>query len=198
MKTSAILLLTAVTVLCVSGKAPDQDNNLISQTKGKFNDYFKTLERGGVDSLLNRFEKEAQQATVDFVWDRIDNFNFNLKDFQLGMFAGVAFGVLEFSFRNIFPTWSWMGYAYKLSLNQSPSTLFVILSKISLELYHQFNIGKLGISLPFEDFSYFDIALSAIAIPVLLLIGDQNYLLGLAFIEFGKEVFLAKHPHFTF
>ena len=88
------------------------------------------------------------------------------------MAAGVAFGVLEFSFRNVFPTWSWMGYAYTLSLNQSPSTLFVILSKMSLELYHQFNIGKLGISLAIEEFSYFDIVLSAISIPVLLLIGN--------------------------
>ena len=59
MKASALLLLTAVTALCVSAKVPDQDNNLISQTRGKFNDYFKTLERGGVDSLFNKFEKEA-------------------------------------------------------------------------------------------------------------------------------------------
>ena len=114
------------------------------------------------------------------------------------MAAGAAFGILEFSFRNIFPTWSWMGYAYKLSLNQSPSTLFVILSKMSLELYHQFNIAKLGISLPFEDVTFFDIGLAALSIPILLLIGDQNYLLGLAFIEFGKQVFIAKHPHFSF
>ena len=49
---ATILLLTAVTALCVSAKPPSQDNNLISQTKGKFNDYFKTFERGGVESLM--------------------------------------------------------------------------------------------------------------------------------------------------
>ena len=147
---------------------------------------------------MNRMEKEAQQAVVDYFWDRYNNFKFDLKDFQVGMAAGVAFGVLEFGFRNVFPTWSWMGYAYKLSLNQSPGALFTILSKISLELYHQFNISKLGISLPTEEFAYFDVALSALSIPILLLLGDQSYLLGLAFIEFGKEVFLIKHPHFSF
>ena len=60
MKASTLLILTAVTLLSVSAKIPDQDTNLISQTKGKFNDYFKTLERGGVDSLFNKIEKEAQ------------------------------------------------------------------------------------------------------------------------------------------
>ena len=52
------------------------------------------------------------------------------------MAAGVAFGVLEFTFREIFPTWSWVAYAYKLSLNQSPATLLTILSKMGVEIYH--------------------------------------------------------------
>ena len=194
----AALILAVAAILSVSAKVPDQSDNLISQTNRKFNDYFKTLERGGINSLFDKMENEAKQAAIDFALDRYNNFNFDLKDFQLGMAAGVAFGVLEFGFRNVFPTWSWMGYAYKLTLNQSPGTLFTILSKMSLELYHQFNITKLGISLPFEDFTFFDIGLSAISIPLLLLIGDQNYLLGLAFIEFGKQVLLIKHPHFSF
>ena len=65
-----------------------------------------------------------------------ERFDFQLKDFQLGMAAGVAFGVLEFTFREVFPTWSWVAYAYKLSLNQSPATLLTILSKIGVEIYH--------------------------------------------------------------
>ena len=52
------------------------------------------------------------------------------------MAAGVAFGVLEFTFREVFPTWSWVAYAYKLGLNQSPATLLTILSKMGVEIYH--------------------------------------------------------------
>jgi hypothetical protein len=140
-------------------------------------------------------KREAVLEGKRYAIDRYNNFDFDLNDFRLGMAAGVVFGALELGFRNVFPTWSWMGYAYKLSLNQSPATLFTILSKIGIEVYHQTDLFK-GPATP--DFAFFDIAISAIAIPVLLLTGNQNYLLGLTFIELGKQVALYKHPHYTF
>ncbi len=111
------------------------------------------------------------------------------------MGAGVLFGALEFAFRNIFPTWSWMGYTYKLTLDQSPATLFTILSKIGLEVYHQIDITKEGHAQ--DDFGYFDVAVAGLSIPILLLVGNQSYLLGLALIEFGKQVAFIKHPHWS-
>ena len=199
MKAIFVVAVTAVLYLSTltEAKLPDnfKDTNLISQTKNKFSDYFKTLERQGIEGLFSRVENEAKMATVDFFLDRYKNFNFNLKEFQIGMGAGVLFGVLEFAFRNVFPTWSWMGYTYKLTLDQSPATLFTILSKIGLEVFHQFDITQQGHA--DVDFGYFDVALSAISIPILLLVGNQSYLLGLALIEFGKQVAIIKHPHWS-
>ena len=86
------------------------------------------------------------------------------------MAAGVTFGILEFVFREYFPTWSWVGYAYKLSLNQDPATLLTILSKIGVEIYHQANL--FGGSLGLKEFAAADIFLSAISLPVLLLVGN--------------------------
>ena len=146
----AILIVALTALLSMAGvteaKLPDNyyETNMIAQTRNKINDYFKTLESQGMDALFSRVENEAKLATVDFFWDRYNNFDFNLKEFQIGMGAGVLFGVLEFAFRNVFPTWSWMGYTYKLTFDQSPATLFTILSKIGIEVFHQIDITKDG------------------------------------------------------
>jgi hypothetical protein len=70
-------------------------------------------------------------------WDRIDNLNFGLLDFQIGMGIGAVAMIFELAFTRFFPTWAWLGYAYKISLNAHPLTLFSIFSKIGLEIYHQ-------------------------------------------------------------
>ena len=43
-----------------------------------------------------------------------------------------------------------------------------------------------------------DILVSALSLPALILVGNQSYLLGLVFIEFGKQVALINHPHYHF
>ena len=86
------------------------------------------------------------------------------------MAAGVVFGILEFAFRDAFPTWSWMGYAYKLSLNQSPATILTIVTKIGLEIYHQ--TGLFTNKYNEKEFGTADVLVSALTIPALLLIGN--------------------------
>ncbi len=66
---------------------------------------------------MNLVKRELVLAGKNYAIDRYNNFDFKLNDFRLGLAAGAVFGALEFAFRNVFPTWSWMGYAYKLSLS---------------------------------------------------------------------------------
>ena len=175
-------------------KPKETTNNLINQTKGKFNDLSSLIKNEGLTGAWSVIKKEAVQETQYQVDAWYERFDFKLRDFQIGMAAGVVFGVLEFAFREVFPTWSWVAYAYKLNLGQTPVTLLTILSKIGLEVYHQTRLFTGNVS--DTEFTVGDILLSAISLPVLLLIGNQNYLLGLAFIEFGKQVALINHPHY--
>ena len=114
----------------------DKSSNLKYQTKGKFDELSSIIRDEGITGAWNVMKTAAVQEGKNQAEAWYKRFDFDLKDFQLGMAAGVTFGILEFVFREYFPTWSWVAYAYKLSLNQAPATLFTILSKIGVEIYH--------------------------------------------------------------
>ena len=114
----------------------DKSSYLKNETKDKIQGLSNIIRDEGVTGAWKLLKGVAEKETKHQVEAWYERFDFQLKDFQIGMAAGVAFGVLEFTFREVFPTWSWVAYAYKLGLNQSPATLLTILSKMGVEIYH--------------------------------------------------------------
>ena len=115
---SAILLPQVQADLPIGNAKPkNTENNLINQTKGKFTDISGIIREEGISGAWDFLKRTAVQETQNQKDEWFNRFEFKLRDFQIGMAAGVGFAVLEFAFREVFPTWSWVAYAYKLSLS---------------------------------------------------------------------------------
>ena len=100
-----------------NAKPKNTENNLINQTKGKFTDISGIIREEGISGAWDFLKRTAVQETQNQKDEWFNRFEFKLRDFQIGMAVGVGFAVLEFAFREVFPTWSWVAYAYKLSLS---------------------------------------------------------------------------------
>ncbi len=61
---------------------------------------------------------------------------FDLMQFHIGLGVGFLSILVQLVFSDFMPTFSWLGYAYKVDFDLHPLSLLVILSKIGMEIGH--------------------------------------------------------------
>ena len=126
---------------------------------------------------------ELKQQTLLAIDAEILNLDFNLHDFHTGMAIGALSIVLDLVFTKLFPTWSWLGYASRISLQTHPMTLFSVFSKISMEVYHQYK----GESFPSLSYAGYDTLLAFAQMIIYFAVGKESFLLGLTMMELIKN-----------
>ena len=99
------------------------------------------------------------------------------------MGVGTAAMLVEFVFSKYLPTFSWLTYASQITTQTPSMTLFAIMTKIAVEVYHQVK----GESFTEVSFASTDVIQALFGILLLALVGEESFLLGLTYIELTKN-----------
>ncbi len=142
-------------------------NNLDKYTYSQIEEIRNSLNNGGVVPLLNSKTEALQVFALEVLNAWYANLALEQTEYQVGMaVAGVAF-IFQVFFLKFFPTFSWLGYAYRISLDTEPMVLFTVFAKLGIELYHQVQMGHY----PNRDFSFDDFLVAGATIVLLLVNG---------------------------